>query len=62
MNEPGPSQGESPRDEQSETVHSPHPDPAPPERTRAPIAWITIGLAVLLLLAILLVVAAVQAS
>jgi hypothetical protein len=45
---PSPSEGESPRDNQSETVSAPHPDSAPPRRTRR--AGISAGLLILLLL------------
>jgi hypothetical protein len=58
--EPRPSEGETPVDEQSETVGDPHRDDAPPRRdARAPLTWaLLIGL--LLLLGIALVVLAVS--
>jgi hypothetical protein len=53
MTMPGPHEGESPRDEQSETVGAPHRDPDPPVRTqRTPavalalwLLWAALGVA-----------------
>ena len=62
MGESGASQGESPRDEQSETVSAPHPDEAPPRRGVQPVLWIAVGLAAVLVLAVLLVYEAIKAG
>ena len=58
--EPRPSEGETPRDQQSETVGGPHRDQAAPVRdARSPVAWaLLIGF--WLILGIALVVLAVQ--
>ena len=58
--EPRPSEGDTPRDEQSETVGDPHRDQAPPVRdARAPLGWaLLIGF--WLILGIALVVLAIK--
>jgi hypothetical protein len=55
MAEPGP-------DPQSETVHAPHRDEAPPKRTKQPLVWITVALLILAVLAGLLIWAAVRTA
>jgi hypothetical protein len=62
MGETVSSEGESPRDEQSETVHAPHEDPAPPQRTMQTVVWVVVGIAALIVLAVLLIIAAVRAG
>lgn len=57
MSTPTPSEGESPRDAQSETVSAPHGDPDPPRRTRRAgistgviiLLWFALGVALLVL-------------
>lgn len=59
---PGPSEGDTPRDEQSETVGQPVRDDAPPRRTKQPVIWIGITVLALVVMAALLVYAAIRAA
>jgi hypothetical protein len=59
---PGPSEGELPKDEQSETVGAPSGDDSPPRRTKSPQVLIVVGLVAVLVLVVALVVAAVRAA
>jgi hypothetical protein len=62
MTSPAPSEGEDPRDQQSETVSPPERDDAPPVRTRrtgalvaAPLVlWIGLGVAILVVALVVL--------
>jgi hypothetical protein len=59
---PGPHEGDTHRDAQSETVGEPHRDDSPPTRTKAPLLWIGLVLAAILVMAVLLIYAAVRAG
>ena len=48
--------------EQQEPVHAPYRDTAPPKRSPAPVVWVTVAVAALLVLGVALVVAAVNAA
>ena len=59
---PGPSEGDTPRDEQSETVGRPSPDESPPRRTRQPVVWLVLTVLALVVMAALLIYAAIDAA
>ena len=57
---PPPSEGESPRDEQSETVSAPHSDPDPPVRDKRAPASMALLVGFCVILGVALVVLAVM--